>query len=294
MSTLATPTVDLSPVAYQKPKKPWRWRGGLFAGACSVVGIYHRNNEDSFRFFPGPRSPRFCGVADGVGGGSHGDLASSAVLDHCAAAPPKVMRDPKALSRWLATADTVVRERVASRGDRPGAATLVGAWFYQQHRAYVSHIGDCRLYKLMPGASGYWIEQITLDQTYGNLGLNPPEGGSPDDPAHMIGVGAMGTPPIVDINLQEGEFLLFCSDGLHKFVQPDVLAHILFEEDSLGKTESEICQALVNAAKQAKSHDDITALLLSHRPWLGVYRKYRLAFLSLIFLLALISWFAFR
>ncbi len=280
MNTLPTPVVPVEETPRPRRRRFSGWRGGLFAGAWSEVGSYHPNNEDSFRHVPGPRSPRFCAVADGVGGGSHGDLASAVLLDHCAAAAQNSIRDKPALSQWVAAADEVVRARVAERGDKPGAATLVAVWFLNAGLARASHVGDCRLFHLIPGRAGLWIEPVTQDQTYGNLGLQAPSGGSADDPARMVGVGAAGTPPVADVPLAEGEALLLCSDGLHKFLPPDAIARRVDNGLAAGLPEGEICHQLVAAAKAAGSYDDVTALLVVRRPWLGVGFRWRLAVLG--------------
>ena len=289
MNTLPTPIVSIRATPQPRHKRFPGWQGGLFAGAWSEVGTYHPNNEDSFRHFPSARSPRFCGVADGVGGGSHGDLASATLLDHCSAASPNMVQNAQALSQWVTKGDEVVRARVAGRGDKPGATTLVGVWFKAPKSARVVHVGDCRLYHLAPSAAGFWIEPVTQDQTYGNLGLQPPSGGSVDDPARMVGVGAVGTPPVTDVPLAEGEALLLCSDGLHKFLPAESIACLINEHLGSGDTETEICRKLVMAAKAAGSYDDITALLVLRRPWLGIRLTWRLSFLLTLLVLIVLK-----
>jgi serine/threonine protein phosphatase PrpC len=289
--------VASTPVAsMDEPSEPshyhFGWHGGLFAGAWSEVGTNHPNNEDSYRYMPKARSPRFCGVADGVGGGSHGDIASAVLLDHCMAAGHDDLRGELALSQWVASSDEVVRKRIAQFGDKPGAATFVGVWFLDDWfniscSFYTAHVGDCRIYHLIPDAENLWIDQITLDQTYSNLGLQPPKGGSGDDPARMVGVGAAGTPPVALHNLREGEALLLCSDGLHKFLSDDFIARIIDEGWQTARTEEAICHTLVVEAKAAGSYDDVTALLVMRRPWLGLYFWERLAILGVIVALSL-------
>ena len=70
-----------------------RWRlpaaavGGLRAAYATATGSAHARNEDCCSHVPSAERPGFCGVADGVGGGAHGEIASSVLLTHCAAAP---------------------------------------------------------------------------------------------------------------------------------------------------------------------------------------------------------------
>ena len=62
-------------------------------------------------------------------------------------------------------------------------------------------------------------ELLTRDDTYRHLGEEPPPGGSPDDPARMVGNGAVSAPN-VDARrpATDDEMLVLCSDGVHKHV----------------------------------------------------------------------------
>ena len=125
-------------------------------------------------------------MADGVGGGAHGEIASSVLLRHCAGAPKEIYRDPAKLLDWLNRADAKVREAIARRSDQTGAATLAAAWFPTQSTAYLLNVGDCRVYQLKPRRqhkAGYAIEQLTVDQTYASFAQQPPPNCQPDDPA---------------------------------------------------------------------------------------------------------------
>ena len=81
------------------------WRGGLRAAYASVTGSSHARNEDCCSHVPSAERPDFVGVADGVGGGAHGEIASSVLLRHCAQAPKAVWSDPAKLVQWLSRAD---------------------------------------------------------------------------------------------------------------------------------------------------------------------------------------------
>jgi serine/threonine protein phosphatase PrpC len=265
-------------------------RGGLEAAFASETGVVHDANEDCCIHAPSAEAPVFCAVADGVGGGAHGDVASHALIGHCAAAPRKIYRDPEKIVEWLRRGDAVVRTAIARRTDRPGASTLAAAWFLSAGRAHLVHVGDCRAYRLRPRRGGsYRIEPLTADQTYANLSQPPPAGAGPDDPARMVGVGAVGTPPVRRVDLREGELLLLCSDGLHKFVSDDALAALAGSELRSGADLKQVCRSLARAARQNGSHDDVSVLLVRRRPGFGAAAKYWLA-LALTLVAALAVW----
>ena len=272
------------------PDLRWQpgWRGGLRAAYSSSTGTAHSRNEDCCSHVPSAERPDFCGVADGVGGGAHGEIASSVLLNHCALAPRDTWSNPAKLVQWLALADGKVREAIARRTDQAGAATLAAAWFPSPGVAYVLNVGDCRAYQLKPGRAArgqrHTIERLTVDQTYASLAQVPPPNGKPDDPARMVGAGAVGTPPVVKTNLRENDLLLLCSDGVHKFVPDEQIAELV--SAGLGDKQSLeiICGELVRAAKRNGSQDDASALLVMRRPWFMARWVYTCAVIAVLLL----------
>lgn len=248
-------------------RQPWQWPGGLTAAYASEPGNGRARNEDCCSHVPSAERPGFCGVADGVGGGAHGEIASSVLLAHCAQAPKDTYRNPVRLLDWLTRADAQVREAIARRGDQSGAATLAAVWFPSQGTAYLLNVGDCRVYQLRPQERRYAIQQLTVDQTYASFAQQPPPNGKPDDPARMVGTGAVGVPPVVKAKIRQRELLLLCSDGVHRFVSDEQIAEVVSGGLEGGSSLESICGALVHAAKTNGSRDDASALLVMRRPW---------------------------
>lgn len=256
------------------PSFRWRWRGGFEAAFVSEPGNRQTQNQDSCLHAPSAQAPVFCGVADGVGGGAHGEIASSVFLEHCAQAPRKTARDSARLLRWVLAGDAKVREAIGRLTDRPGAATAAAVWLLGFGKAHLVNIGDCRVYRLTPRKSKCSIDRITQDQTYQNVGERHPPSGSPDDPARMVGVDAIGTPSLVAARVREGDLLLVCSDGVHKHVSDNEIADAIRIGLSRRLTLREICSVLVRTAKANGGDDDASALLVLRHSWLGVRSIY--------------------
>lgn len=212
-------------------------------------------------------------MADGVGGGAFGDVASSALLRHCAQASPEIYRNADRLVDWLRKADAVVREAVNRRGGGPGASMLVAVWLLADGQVQLVHVGDCRAYRLSPLADGLVIDALTEDQTYAHLSIAPPANRKPDDPVRMVGVGAVGTPPVRCVQCQAGDWLLLCSDGLHKYLADNAIAALCHAGAQQGKSLQQISCALVDAAKANGSDDDIS-VLLARRDALSRWRTF--------------------
>ena len=262
----------------------WRWLGGLTAGYASEAGNHHACNQDSCTHVPSSDRPGFCGVADGVGGGAHGEIASSVLLSHCAEAPKATYRDPDRLVDWVIRADARVAEAIARRTDQAGAATLAAAWFPSQGTAHLVSVGDCRVYRLSPAKQRFSIRRVTQDQTYASVAEAPPPNGRPNDPARMVGAGAVGVPSVVKTQIREGELLLLCSDGVHKFVRDEQIANIVSDGVGEGRSLETICGALVRTAKGNGGHDDASALLVLRRPWIAIRWACAFAFVALLLL----------
>ena len=277
-----TPPVP-RPTPVLPPFQPWQWPGGLTAAYASQAGRDHERNEDSCSHIPSAERPGFCGVADGVGGGAHGDIASRVLLAHCARAPKEAYSDPDRLIEWLTRADSQVRAAVARRTRKAGAATLAAAWFPSQRTAYLLNVGDCRVYQLKPRRQGYGIRQLTVDQTYASFSQEPPLDGRPDDPARMVGAGAVGIPPVVRTRMRSRALLLLCSDGVHRFVSDDEMAGIVSNGLRSGDSLRTICSRLVHAARRNGSRDDASALLVMRHQWFRPRWMY--AFLLAVILL---------
>lgn len=211
-----------------------------------------RPNEDAHR----TRVPHFFGVADGVGGGGHGEVASHVLLDYCGGLGVGGLRRrdiPGALTAWVRSADRAVARRLADIDDRPGAATFVGLWM-RGDRGWLVHVGDARAYLFRPGEGG---RALTIDQTYGTLGEAVPEGGSPDDPARMVGCGAVGHPPATPVALRPGDTVLLCTDGFHRHLPPECAALL-----GAGLPLRDTAAILAKLAHAEGSRDDITVLLV--------------------------------
>lgn len=208
-------------------------------------------------------APPFYGVADGVGGGVHGEVAAQAALECCAklAAPSvELIRDQVIL------ADREVRQAIAGLSTAAGATTLAALWL-EGRRVTICHVGDARIYRLRPDWRGrHHLTRLTLDHTYENCAQAPPEGARPDDPCRMLGSGPVPEPDIARHRARGGDIYLLCTDGLHRYVTDQGLRMII-EQGLRGRLSLErICEQLAGAAAANDGLDDITMILLRIEP----------------------------
>jgi len=210
-------------------------------------------------------------VADGVGGGARGDLASQAVVSHWVGAHvPDQSEDVQAFAHNTLTATERFLEHALVRAGEAGAghsgSMLVGAWLFPSGDVLLAHVGDCRAYLFRLGE----LLLLTRDHTYGNLGLTPPPWRRSEHPARMVGGGMMGPPDVRRMCLQPGDLLLLCSDGLHAPLAYEALANALRNawqalpmSGQAVRTPllSAMCRYLAQMSVDAGGQDDISVAL---------------------------------
>ena len=237
---------------------------------ASDVGRVRTNNEDyavAERVAGPDGAYALWIVADGVGGGPHGERASrlavETLVEYLASAR---WTDPAvALTEGFALANARVHALSAEAetiGPSVMATTLVAALFRERGgAAWVANVGDSRAYVL--GAHG--LQRITEDHTFvaeqlaaGRL----TEAEASLAGGHNVLTRGIGTEPTVTVDvfgprrLHAGDRLLLCSDGLHGMVSDGELQALLRRTAT-----RDAPSALVAAANEAGGRDNITAIV---------------------------------
>lgn len=241
--------------------------GHLQFGGQTDVGRKRTNNEDDLGLFP--EAGVFC-VADGMGGGDDGEVASSSTVAAVSAfaakcVPPAGFAYPfedviRLVKESVNEISARICRRTATLGIKSCGSTFVGVCFdaTDPSRAMALHAGDSRLYLIRNGM----ILQITRDHS-------PAEavGGKGDDDVNPMFRGmilrAVGVHSTVDLeetpfSIQQGDKLLLCSDGLYRMVDEMDIVKIVSENP----VPQDAVAALVAAANENGGVDNITAELI--------------------------------
>jgi len=231
----------------------------LEAAVASSCGSQHATNEDSHTALGG--SGRLFVVADGVGGGAMAQTASRLLVAHLHAALDGEPLDGARVAAAMLGADRAIAAAIARVTDRPGAATVALCAPIDPAASHwlVGWVGDCRVYRWSPRGTGL-LELLTRDDTFGQLGEAAPPGGSPNDPARMVGNGATSGANTAVHGLGRHGVLALCSDGVHKHLAAADWARVLAAPVALAQR----ARSLVALARARGSVDDATVLLL-HR-----------------------------
>lgn len=210
----------------------------------SVVGS-RDNNEDSFLVFD---ESALYAVADGIGGGEKGEVASKMATEGLKAnyAPEKGLRD---IFRVLQV--SVINNALQMFGS-PVMGTTLTAVKLEKNQVSLCHVGDSRCYFY----DGNILQQMTVDHEHyderyhGNvldsyLGLDP---------------------TVLELKIQEESFsvvpgnrILLCSDGLYKQMSDEQIANVI--KKNFGSPK-QIVETLCSTASKAEGSDNVTVVLI--------------------------------
>lgn len=220
-------------------------------------------NQDQARATVLPGGRILLIVADGVGGMGGGEVASAETVEAVEASfRSEIGTDPGAALRGaVVAANDRVRALQREREDIPSMATTVVVALVDGGEAWVLSVGDSRAYVV--GQSG--ARQLTEDHSWVaeqvRAGLMDAEqaAASPHQNVITRAIGIDDTiadESPVHLQLNLGEALLLCSDGLHRVVTSDEMAAFVWQGSA-----KDAVDGLVAAANAAGGPDNIAVAL---------------------------------
>lgn len=263
------PLTDFGPV--DGGQYEYGWQGDyLEAYLISDVGKKREKNEDSC-IITAPSDPDLTdrrgvmfAVADGMGGASAGEYASRMTLNLLSheyfASPNSTV--PKAMRTALEQANASVFEESDVNPALSGMGTTCSAMVVYGDWAYIAQVGDSRVYLLRERAG---IHQLTHDHSLVaeqvRSGLISEEEARTHTLKNLI-TRAVGIKPTVKVDLfalelQRGDTLLICSDGLSNMVSDQQISETL----GIGDLRTN-AHELINLALAGGGTDNITAVVL--------------------------------
>ena len=234
----------------------------LSIGATTDVGQVREANEDSYLV----SEPLFV-VADGMGGHIAGDVASSTAVDLISSrASSASAEDPQTLADLVRSANTAILEKADEDPALRGMGTTCTLALLDNGKAYLAHVGDSRAYLLRNGK----LEQVTEDHTLvarmvKEGRIRPEE--ADHHPQRSIITRALGVEPnievdLISLDLQEGDRLMLCSDGLSSMIGAPAIQEGLAQNPDPQSAADD----LVRRANQAGGEDNITVVVVEMQP----------------------------
>jgi PPM family protein phosphatase len=234
------------------------------AAAVTDRGRKRPSNEDAFGFSV---EAGVYVVCDGMGGAAAGEIASSLAVDEIL----RLLKERKPASESplpgaAETAVTAANEAIFSRAQRNhrlnGMGTTLVVMATQDQHVWILNIGDSRCYLMHKGK----LQQLTLDHSLVEeqvrLGRMTPREALHSPLKNVItralGTQSQVTPDIFELEAEPGDLFLLCSDGLTRELPDNTIETLLNGEMPL----EALAAQLVEAAKKAGGHDNITCMLV--------------------------------
>lgn len=238
-----------------------------YYGSRTEVGHVREHNEDSLTVLP----PLFA-VADGMGGHEAGEVASEITINTLNDLAPE-SADAEALARAVVAANLNVIKAPSQGIGREGMGTTLTAAILEKERLIIAQVGDSRAYLLHNGS----LQQITRDHS---LMADMIEAGQLTEaearvhPNRSVITRAIGSDPhmqpdLYELNVETGDRLLLCSDGVCGMIEDSEIASIMRQAPS-----AQACaDQLVEAALHAGGFDNATAVVVDVEGFKAVREK---------------------
>ena len=230
------------------------------------VGLMRTINQDSIFVSTQPigKLPNLFIVADGMGGHKAGDVASREAIERFVKyACTTHMSDPaNILDAGIISVNKDIFDMANSNRDYSGMGTTFVAASLVENHVYIANVGDSRLYLI-----GRDIRQITRDHSLVEdmvrMGVLEREEARTHYKKNVI-TKAIGvaddktsTPDIFEIEVENGDKLLLCSDGLTNMVEDYDIKKIVKDNDSI----EDAVRELIKQANENGGKDNISAIL---------------------------------
>lgn len=232
-------------------------------------GLVRENNQDAYAVGELPGEVAWAVVCDGMGGAAGGNIASAlavkVISDKITSSYNEKMRDSSIknlLDSAITAANIEVYDMAYSRSDLKGMGTTVVAVVVRDNVAHIAHAGDSRAYLVNKDG----VEQITVDHSLvqnlvdrGEITKEEAE----HHPNKNVITRALGVDKRIDvdfseIDMQENETLVLCTDGLSNCVNNSEMA-----EDIKDGQYYAFADRLVKRANKNGGNDNITVVAIA-------------------------------
>ncbi len=237
------------------------------AFGSSDVGMMRTINQDSIFVSSKPvgKLQNLYIVADGMGGHKAGDVASRVAIDNFVKYVYTTnMTDPaNILDAGIISVNKDIFQMANSNKDFAGMGTTFVAATIMENHMYIANVGDSRLYLVNRD-----IKQITRDHSLVEdmvkMGLLERDDARTHYKKNVI-TKALGvaddkasTPDIFEIEIEAGDKILLCSDGLTNMVEDYEIKKIINTNETL----EEAVRQLIEEANENGGKDNISAIIV--------------------------------
>ncbi len=236
----------------------------------SDVGLVRQSNQDACKNGIFPDQSAWVVVCDGMGGANGGNIASSIAVDKISEQILSSYHDgisdnsiKNLITSAIFNANLAVHDRARTETELSGMGTTVVTAIVSRGIAHIAHAGDSRAYLIT--AEG--IRQLTTDHSMVQEMVDNgdiTEQQAKKHPQKNIITRALGVEASIQLDyceneIQPGNFLLICTDGLTNYVDAEQIYQLSKELDGNALTEK-----LITLAKEGGGSDNITVAIVEN------------------------------
>ena len=228
------------------------------------VGLVRKVNQDFIYYSQVPVGafPNLFIVADGMGGHNAGDFASryavQCFLDYIQTSKKDALI--RMVDEGIEYANQKIIEKAQEDPALKGMGTTMVVAYIEDDQLFVANIGDSRLYLL-----DKTINQVTEDHSFVatlvRAGELTPEQARkhPDKNIITRAIGAVADAKVdfFEVDLEKGDRIVMCSDGLSNMVDEDVIYDIV-KNTYIG----DVVDELIEEAKMNGGSDNIAVIVI--------------------------------
>ena len=232
-------------------------------------GCVRPQNQDTYQIEQLDKNSLLCIVCDGMGGAKSGNIASTLAADVFVQEVRRSFKsgmDREKIGQMMMAAAKLANFTVYDQAQQfeefDGMGTTLVAVLIQGKEAVLVNVGDSRAYIVSPDGIRCLTKDHSLVQMMVDRGELTPERARTYPGKNFI-TRAIGTEPVVDCdlfhrNVDRGDYLLLCSDGLSNMMDDQ---EILFEVIH-GVNKQHCCRRLLEIAKNRGAPDNVTSVLV--------------------------------
>lgn len=223
----------------------------------SKTGLVRQRNEDRF-YAQGP----LLIVADGMGGYTGGEYASTMVVDTIVEVVQAATDvSTEVLRNAIMKANRIVYEKSQSYKELEGMGTTAVVAYVKEDRLVWAHVGDSRLYIYRQDGLHRITKDHSMVQQLVEAGTITEEEVIHHPKRNML-TRAIGVYDSVEVDtgmieVQQNDRILLCSDGLSGYIEESKIEQVLSEEDNGSRT----LEDLVHLVYDAGARDNVTIVL---------------------------------
>ncbi|WP_412462644.1 Stp1/IreP family PP2C-type Ser/Thr phosphatase [Halobacteriovorax sp. RT-2-6] len=243
----------------------------IICAGVSDIGRKRETNQDSI--YVGNSSKLYI-VADGMGGHSGGELASTMAIKYIAEKVKELKAASTDISEVLKDSVHFANEKIKNYADEEpslkGMGTTVVGILFGKDKASIANVGDSRAYVITQGQIFQLTKDHSVIQEKINFGIYTRDQAA-NDPnknylSRTVGFESGIEVDLYDYKPSKGDIFLLCSDGLHgKLSDEDILFIIndmIKKNDELSHQLIHDCaQTLVRQANEHGGQDNISVIL---------------------------------